>query len=147
MENTQNPPEEFFSLTEAAQYCHVTRQAIYVAIRKRNLVATKKGRRWNIKRSDMDYYRSNKYNRDRRKIGNELLFDMEKGFFSVLQVCKVISATIGRPYSLQHIYYLLRTGQLKAMKKGSAWVITKEDAIKLLDKAKGETKEQMSFVS
>lgn len=131
----QNPPDEFFSLREAAEYAHVTRQAIYVAVKQRGLKATKKNGAWYITREDLDAYRSNKYNRDLRKEENgEYVFDMDKGHFSIQQVCKVLSATLGRPYSIQHLYYLLRTGKLKGFRKGAAWVIAKEDAIDLLER-------------
>ena len=128
--------EKFFTLSEAAEYAHVCRQAIYAALRKKALKAEKNGRRWCISRADLDDYRTNKYNRDRRKFNGEPIFDMEKGHFSVQQVCKVISSTLKKPYPLQHIYYLMRSGQLKAFKKGAAWVISKEDAIDLLEKEK-----------
>lgn len=137
MKQLNEMPNEFFSLAEAASYSHVTRQAVYVAIRKKVLIAEKRNRQWYIKREDLDEYRSQKYNRDRRKFNDEPVFDMEKGHFSVQQVCKVISATLKRPYSLQHIYYLMRCGKLKAFRKGAAWVIAKEDAIDLLEKEKG----------
>jgi len=127
-------PDDFLSLAEAAEYAHVTRQAIYVAIRKRGLPAVKKNRQWCISRKDLDEYRANKYNRDKRKFNDEFIFDMEKGHFSVQQVCKVISATLKRPYSLQHIYYLMRRGKLKAFRMGAAWVIAKDDAVDLLEK-------------
>lgn len=128
--------EGFFSLPEAAAYAHVTRQAIYLAMKNRGLSGCKIGRQWYIKKEDLDEYRGNKYNRDLRKKDGEYIFDMEKGHFSVQQVCRVISATLGRPYSLQHIYYLLRIGRLKAFRAGNAWVISKEDAVALLDHEK-----------
>ena len=130
-------PDEFMSLNECAEYGKVTRQAIYVAIRKKQLVATMKDNRWHILRADYDNYRANKYNRDKRIFENEPVYDLEKGHFSVHQVVRVFSETLGRAYSLQHIYYLLRTGQIKGFKKGSSWVILKEDATKLLDMERG----------
>lgn len=130
------PIEGFFSLAQAADYAHVTRQAIYLAVKQRGLRAKKIGRQWYITKEDLDNYRANKYNRDLRKRDGEYIFDMEKGHFSVQQVCKVLSATLGRPYSLQHLYYLLRTGQLKAMRKGAAWVVEKDDAVALLEREK-----------
>ena len=130
--------EEFFSLNEAAEYAHVTRQAIYKALTHRGLKAKKIGRRWHITRKDLDEYRVNKYNRDNRVINGELVFDMDKGEFSVPQVCKVFSSTMGRPFPVQRLYYLLRIGQLKASRKGASWVIKKEDAIELLQEEMGK---------
>lgn len=150
MENLENKQlEEAFSISQAADYSHVTRQAVYIALRKGNLRATKKGRRWVILKSDLEEYRLSKYNRDKRKFNNELIFDVEKGHFSVQQVCKVISSTLKRPYPIQHIYYLMRAGKLKAFRKGCAWVISKEDAVELLQKEKendGEYAHEMRMV-
>lgn len=138
--------EEFFSLAEAAQYSHVTRQAIYVAIRGKKLKAVKKNRQWCISRKDIDDYRLNKYNRDLRKYNDQYIFDVEKGYFSVQQVCKIISSTLKKPYNLQHIYYLLRSGQLRASRKGAAWVVSKEAIVELLDKEMGlDHKNQLRF--
>jgi excisionase family DNA binding protein len=124
--------EELLTLTEAAKYAHVTRQAIYKALRERGLKAQKIDNRWLLRKGDIDEYRGNKYNRDMRMVNGQLIFDMVKGEFSVMQVCKVISATLGRPFPPQRLYYLLRSGQIKSFKKGSAWIIKKEDAVALL---------------
>lgn len=128
--------EGYMSLPEAAKYAHVTRQAIYLAMRNRGLRGTKIGKQWYVTKTDLDEYRGNKYNRDLRKQDGEYVFDMDKGYFSVSQVCRVMSATLGKPYSMQHIYYLLRTGQMRSFRKGAAWVIPKDDAVALLDKEK-----------
>ncbi len=124
--------EELLTLTEAAKYARVTRQAIYKALRDRGLKAKKVGRRWMLTHADIDEYRGNKYNRDMRIVNGEYVFDMSKGEFSVMQVCKVMSSTLGRPFPLNRLYYLLRSGQLRSRKKGCSWVIQKDDAVKLL---------------
>ena len=123
---------EMLTLTEAADYAHVTRQAIYTALRKRGLKAQKVGNRWLLLKADIDDYRGNKYNRDKRIINGQLVFDMEKGEFSVMQVLKVMSAALGYPFRIQRLYYLLRSGQLPSFKKGAAWIIMGKDASKLL---------------
>lgn len=132
-------PEEFFSLEEAGQYAHVTRQAIYLAIRNRGLKAKKINNRWYTTKEDIDYYRMNKHNRDLRKDAGEYIFDMDKGHFSVSQVVKVISATIGCPFPVQRLYYLLRRGQVKGIRRGKAWIIQKDDAVSLLETVKEES--------
>ena len=126
--------EDFMTLQQAAAYSHVTRQAVYKALKAKAIKAEKKGNRWYITKENIDAYRANKYNREDRVIDGEPVFDLEKGYFSVHQVCKVISATLGRPFPRQHLYYLLRTGQLKAFRKRSAWVIKKVDAVELLQR-------------
>ncbi len=137
---------EFFSLSQAADYAHVTRQAIYLAIKHRGLKATKMNGKWNITVDDLNDYRTGKYNRDLRKDNGEYIFDVERGHFSVPQVCKVLSSSLGRIYSLQRIYYLLRTGQLKGFRRGKAWIVERSDAIALLEEERGHIQRQMGML-
>jgi excisionase family DNA binding protein len=51
----------------------------------------------------------------------ELLFDGSKGFHSVNQVARMLNVPA------QKIYYATRIGQLKAHRKGAAWVIHEND--------------------
>lgn len=139
-------PDDLLLLRECSEYGHVMRQAIFVAIKKGRLKATKVRGRWVIRRGDYDAYRADKYNRDIAKIGDEYVFDAEKGHFSLRQIAKVFSVTIGVPYSVQRLYYLVRTGQLPAFRKGVSWVVLKEDAIKLLETEMGESQRQMKFI-
>ncbi len=102
------------SITEAAKINNVTRQAIYVAIKQKKLKATKKTR-WEIDLKDLEEYRRNKYSRKKSMFQGELLFDNEKGYYSVKQVSKMLAIPA------QKVYYALRTGMLKSTRKGAAW--------------------------
>lgn len=128
---------EFKSLNEAAKYSHVTRQAIYVAIIKGELVAKKRhvnGReQWSITKADLDAYRASKYNSDKRKCAGKRVFDLSENRWSVLHAHKVLSQMLGRPYPAHHIYYLLRIGQLKGSKLGGSWIVTKESLLELYE--------------
>lgn len=135
--------EEFLNLKEAAQYAHVSRQAPYNAIKKGTLKGILINRKWYVSRKDLDDYRGNKYNPDLKKREGELVFDMDKGHFSVQHVAKVISHALGHEYSFQHLYYLLRTGQVRGFRKGRAWVIAKEEAIQLLEIELGRQDQRM----
>ncbi len=104
------------SITEAAKINKVTRQAIYVAIKQKKLKATKKNR-WEINLKDLEEYRRNKYCRSKSIYGGELLFDNEKGYYSINQVADMLSVPS------QKIYYATRTGMLQGSRKGAAWVI------------------------
>ncbi|MCH9611400.1 MAG: EUO transcription factor [Chlamydiales bacterium] len=104
------------SITEAAKINNVTRQAIYVAIKQKKLRATKKSR-WEIDLKDLEEYRRNKYSRKKSMFDGELLFDNERGYFSVNQVAQKLSVPA------QKIYYATRTGMIKGTRKGAAWVI------------------------
>lgn len=109
------------SITEAAKLNKVTRQAIYVAIKLNKLKATKETTRWTINLDDLEDYRNQKYSRTKSIFNGELLFDKNKGFFSVNQVAEMLSVPA------QKIYYATRIGILKAHRKGAAWVIHSDD--------------------
>ncbi|MGE3953649.1 MAG: helix-turn-helix domain-containing protein [Parachlamydiales bacterium] len=105
------------SITEAARINKVTRQAIYVAIKQKKLRAKKETTRWTIDLDDLEEYRRNKYSRAKSMYDGELLFDNDKGYYSVKQVAKMLNVPE------QKIYYATRVGHLKAVRKGAAWVI------------------------
>lgn len=109
------------SITEAAKLNKVTRQAIYVAIKLNKLKARKETSRWTIHLDDLEAYRKQKYSRSKSMFQGELVFDNNKGYHSVNQVAKMLKVPA------QKIYYATRIGQLKAHRKGAAWVIHTND--------------------
>ncbi len=109
------------SITEAARINNVTRQAIYVAIKQKKLKAFKDSTRWTIDLKDLEEYRKHKYSRTKSIFDGELLFDNNKGFYSVNQVAQMLGVPA------QKIYYATRVGLLKASRKGAAWVIHVND--------------------
>lgn len=117
-----------YSITEAARRQGVTRQAIYVAIKQKKLKANKSSTRWTIKKEDLEEYKKNKYSRTKSTFNGELLFDNEKGFYSINQTASMLNVPA------QKIYYATRTGQLKASRKGAAWVIHSNDIRQYKDK-------------
>lgn len=119
---------KFVSITEAAKLNKVTRQAIYVAIKLNKLKASKETTRWTIHLDDLEAYRNQKYSRSKSMFKGELVFDNEKGFHSVNQVATMLKVPA------QKIYYATRIGQLKAQRKGAAWVIHTDDVKEYADK-------------
>jgi len=115
------PPRKVVSITEAARINVVTRQAIYVAIKQNKLKARKDSTRWTIDLDDLEEYRRNKYSRSKSTFDGELLFDNDKGYYSVNQAAKMLGVPA------QKIYYATRIGMLKASRKGAAWVIHTDD--------------------
>lgn len=109
------------SITEAAKINNVTRQAIYVAIKQKKLKAFKDTTRWTIDLNDLEEYRKQKYSRTKSMFNGELLFDNQKGYFSINQVAKMLNVPP------QKIYYATRVGLMKAVRKGAAWVIHAND--------------------
>ncbi|WP_213318681.1 helix-turn-helix domain-containing protein [Chlamydiifrater volucris] len=104
------------SITQAAKLNSVTRQAIYVAIKQKKLRATKTTR-WEIDLKDLEEYKKNRYSRKKSLYNGELVFDNEKGYFSVNQVAEMLGVPV------QKIYYATRTGAITGSRKGAAWVI------------------------
>ncbi|MDN3508679.1 MAG: helix-turn-helix domain-containing protein [Candidatus Neptunochlamydia sp.] len=117
IEKDLDSPRKLVSITEAARINGVTRQAIYVAIKQNKLKARKDSTRWTIDLGDLEEYRRNKYSRTKSTFEGELLFNNDRGFYSVNQVAKMLGIPV------QKIYYATRIGALKASRKGSAWVI------------------------
>lgn len=128
MTQTEKNEKAVVSITEAAKLNNVTRQAIYVAIKLNKLKATKKTTRWTISLEDLEEYRRQKYSRSKSLFDGELLFDNQRGYFSINQVAKMLSVPA------QKIYYATRIGILKAHRKGAAWVIQTEDVKDYQDK-------------
>ena len=124
-------------IAEAAEINGVTRQAIYVAIKQKKLKASKGGTRWEIGLKDLEEYRKQKYSKDKSLFNGELLFDKSKGLHSVKEVAKILNL------SIQHIYYSIRVGLMKATQKSAAWVIHVDD-IKSYQEKYLNTKHQMS---
>ncbi len=114
-------PKKVVSITEAARINNVTRQAIYVAIKQKKLKAHKDSTRWTIDLDDLEAYRRQKYSRTKSMFQGELLFDNNKGYYSVNQAAKMLGVPA------QKIYYATRVGLLKASRKGAAWVIHTSD--------------------
>lgn len=112
MKESKKSKTKELTLTEEANYSHVCRQAIYKAITSGRLTAEKSGHMWYIALDDLEMYRANKYRRDLKEVDGVRIFDLEKGHFSVLQVSKILSEMLRRPYSEQRLYYKLRIGQL-----------------------------------
>ena len=120
-EATPHQGKKLVSITEAAKINNVTRQAIYVAIKQNKLKATKHTTRWTINLEDLEDYRRQKYSRAKSTYDGELLFDNQKGYFSVNQAAKMLGVPA------QKIYYATRVGLMKALRKGAAWVIHVDD--------------------
>lgn len=117
----ESTEEKLVTITEAARRNNVTRQAIYVAIKLNKLKARKETTRWTIHLDDLEEYRKQKYSRTKSTFNGELLFDNNKGYFSVNQVAEMLNVPA------QKIYYATRIGLMTAHRKGAAWVIHSDD--------------------
>ncbi|USB81325.1 helix-turn-helix domain-containing protein [Chlamydia psittaci] len=118
---------EMVSITQAAKLHNVTRQAIYVAIKQKKLKASKTTR-WEIDLKDLEDYKRNRYSRKKSLYQGELLFDNDKGCYSVNQVADMLGIPV------QKVYYATRTGTMRGERKGAAWVISQSE----IDRYKSE---------
>lgn len=121
LENNTVEEKKEVSITEAAKINNVTRQAIYVAIKLNKLKAKKETTRWLIDLEELESYRKQKYSRSNSMYNGELIYNEEKGVYSINQVAKMLAVPT------QKIYYATRIGLLKAHRKGAAWVIHAPD--------------------
>jgi excisionase family DNA binding protein len=121
IDTAANAEEKLVTITEAARRNNVTRQAIYVAIKLNKLKARKETTRWTIHLDDLEEYRKQKYSRTKSTFNGELLFDNQKGYYSVNQVAEMLDVPA------QKIYYATRIGLMQAHRRGAAWVIHTDD--------------------
>ena len=138
-------PDDLLTITEAAEYSRVSRQAVYVALKDKRLLGFQRKNKWFVRRADLDYYRSQKYIGDNRKNAGKKIFNLEEGRYSVHQVAKFMAAGLGRPYTMNRVYFLLMKGRLKALRVGAAWVIMKEDAVALLQDEQARESKRMGY--
>lgn len=118
--------DEDLCLREVANRLGVLRQTIYSLIRKKRIKAYQVGRRWYIKPEFIQEFIKTKFSRDFLKINGELLYDNEKGIYSVRQAAEIM----GVPY--QHVAYLVRKGFLRAKKIMCHHIIMKEEMEKYM---------------
>lgn len=116
------PAKKVVSISEAAEINDVTRQAIYVAIKLNKLKAKKESTRWTIDLEDLEAYRKQKYSRSKSTFNGELLYDHNKGHYSINQIASMLKVPN------QKIYYATRAGHLKASRRGTAWIVHVDDA-------------------
>lgn len=118
------------SVSEAAKIQGVTRHAICAAIKSKNLRAIKETTRWAIDSADLIEFNKNKYSREKSQFRGEIIFDKEKGFYSIKQIANLL----GLGY--QVIYYNIKIGRIDAHQMGSAWVIHVSNAVDFFHKRK-----------
>lgn len=112
--------EHELGIGQAAIISGVSRQAVYVAITKGCLKASKdeKTRRWLIKYCDLIQYRKERYSRKySRDAQGDLFYNPSEGIFSPVQVARMFAIPV------QRVYYLLRSGNLGVVRKEGRQVI------------------------
>lgn len=115
--NNSLKTERLLTVSQAAKNHGVTRQAIFFAIKMKRLNASKENDTWLICESALKEYFDNKYCRSKSRKQGELIFDKNKGFYSITEAADFLGK------NTNHIYYLVRMGKLKSHRQGTAIVI------------------------
>lgn len=135
-------------LKEMADYGHVTKEAISMAIKAGKLKAIRKGKVLFLDKAEYDEYRSNKYNRHLKKIDGELIFDPQKGTFSVQQAAKLLAMELKENFSYQRVYYLIKKQYLTSTRASGQYVLDKQGIYYYIEKRlkNKEDPRQLKFV-
>lgn len=129
-----NKKADLVTLVEAAYYARVQRGALYLAVRLKKLKAYKVGKKWMVSLQDVDEYRLNKYNPQKRKVSGQLVYDFDKGFYSVEYTAKIISDVFREYFPPSKVYYLIRLGEILVARKGKYLVISKDEIQRYIEK-------------
>lgn len=111
----------YYSVSEAARLAMVSSQAVFWAIYNQRLYAEKIMGKWSIADKDLMNYIAKKYSREFSRHEGELVFDKEKGEYSIADASKRLNMSYGQ------VYYALRKGALFGIQKKSAWVVQERD--------------------
>lgn len=107
---------------------------IYTAASKKRISRRKINGQFYYTKHDLDNYRLSRNSQLNRMYKGEKLFDIDKGLFSVSIVLQCIRHVLKREISRKRIYEYLRNNEHTSFKKGREYVITRDDAEKMLDR-------------
>lgn len=138
MQRSDLSNKENLSTGEASKILNITKSAIHAAIKNKRLPATFKTTRWVIHKDDLIEYEKTKYNRSKSLFQGRPLYCPEQGEYSVNQTAELLDT------SPQRIYYLIRHGEIKSDRRGSAWIITKAEIDKIYQTEKFRKKRKRS---
>lgn len=112
---------ETYTINEIAKAMGYTRIAIFKAIAGKRLKAHKDGNVWVVTIKDFDEYYKSRYSRKFSTFEGKPRFDKDQGQYSIMEASKII----GCPD--QDLYYACRTGKMQSTRKGSSWIIQKDE--------------------
>jgi excisionase family DNA binding protein len=125
MKKKENLYRDIYTVSQAAALLAVSRQAVYVNVKKKRIVAFFVKYKWYITHENLMFWKKNRFNHHLRKHEGELIFD-GKTTFSVSQTAEMLNV------NNQRIYYFLRQGYLKCYLHGATKVIKREDIDKYI---------------
>ena len=124
------------TVKEAAEINKTTCQAIYNALKKKLLKAHKNGRKFTINSTELEEYRKMKYSRMKTKVDGKLVFNNEKGFYSIRQASEKLDL------HAPSLYYAVRCGYLKSKRVGASWVLYLPDVLDYKEKFVKKTNQE-----
>lgn len=109
------------TVLECARLLQLTKGAIYQAITLNRLEARWGKNKWMITLNELEKYRKTRYQRCYSKHNGKLIFDKDKGEYSVTETANLLNVPA------QQIYYSCRSSKIKSTRKRSSWVINITD--------------------
>jgi hypothetical protein len=117
------------TIAQVAKKLKVTNQAVYVAITKtKKINAIKVNNKYKVLPSEVSAYIKKKHRREYSLFKGKPLYDTEKGEVSIKQAAKMCKI------NFQRIYYLVRTGKIEYFKRGAAYILDKDQVMKVIKK-------------
>ena len=123
MQHDDEEKEMIQTLANAGKFLKISRFAVWNAVKNNRIKGVKLGGQWAFTRKQLDAYKQSKYDRKYSKIGDEVLYDKDKGEYSINEAAKLL----GCPE--QHVYYACRSNKIRSSKKRFAWIINENDII------------------
>lgn len=133
----KNEEKEMMSISDVCKIHHITRQAIFVAIKNKRLKAKKTGGQWRLEYDELEKYLATKYDRMHSKYDGELLYNPKIGEISVKQATNLLG--LGK----HQIYHAIRTYRLPHTRKGAAYILKIDDVKNYLPKDKRKFRDQV----
>mgnify|MGYP001611166240 CR=1 FL=1 len=109
------------TLANAGKILKIGRYAVWNAVKKNRIKGVKVGGQWSFTRKQLEAYKKSRYDRKYSKIGDDMLYDKDKGEYSINEASKLLECPV------QHLYYACRSNKIHSIKKRYAWVINISD--------------------
>lgn len=120
---------DYITIREAANKLGVTYYSLYCAVGRKSLKAVKRNDVLHTTEGWLREYKKNSRNKEITSRFNGMkTFDERKGEYCVKRVAKMLGL------KRQQVYWLIYTGQLKTIRKGSYHVVTQESMDAYLNK-------------
>jgi len=114
--------EKEVTITEASDALQISRQAVYVAILKKRILAEKKAGRWIIESKSLQDYRDHRFCRSKsRREDGDLVYRPERGEYSARQIAEKFDVPVAR------LYHLMRNNRIPHYRHNAAYVIEVQD--------------------